>query len=181
VRTITIPDEFVDTIREALSTAADQRKRVATRLASEAIDGPDAKADPRPDALRIARVLVDASRLETIADALEHAPEVENGAVDVRSAMFDAGWTPGQVVAALNAAEAAGADVATTPQDPPDDPETPAEDPAAPTAPAGLPPRTRATRAAPPPGAEPPDPPVTDDDVAEALEAMGMTDGEPEK
>lgn len=140
-RIVAVDDDAAGTVVDALRAAAGQRQRAATRLAAEALGGPDAKADPRPDALRIARVLLEAARLAEVADnlaAAEARPTVDVTVTADTAAAAEALTAAGD--------KAAGIDLAAAAQ-----PTTP------------------------PTGDE-----VDDDDVAEALAAMGMTQENPE-
>lgn len=192
---VMLDDRHLGTIVDALRSEALRRQRVATRLAAEAIDGPDAKADVRSDSVKIARVLVDAAALEAAAFAIDTVVDatIEPDEPDdaVRRAMFDAGYTPAMVAAALMAAERtlrAGSELEVTVAGAEGEHRIPEhlERQAAPAAPVepghlltGRPgTTTAAVIPAPAPATPPAEDAPTDDDVAEALAAMGMAEPE---
>lgn len=149
-RIVAVDEAAVETVLEGLRQEADRRKRVATRLAGEVIDTPAGKADQRPDALRIAKFLATASRLETVADALEAAEPHEP--VDLLAPIVDADDLAEAADAVHDEVEAAAAIVAASP---------------------GKPGRTTArTRPA-------TEPAPTVEELTEALDAMGMTEETP--
>lgn len=161
-RTITVAEDAVDVVVEALRREAARRQRVATTLAGELELERAGGRDIRSGAVRVTRILVEAGQLEAVATELEGTPLTDDQPGDPlveawRSAGLAAPPSPAALLEELRARAAGGLEDLRPGAEPgPIEPGHLAT---------GRPGRTAATVR---PAGDPP----TEDDVAEALAAI---------